>query len=447
MGSDGAVRAPARQSSSSICAPASPLCRPRPVVAPNDRPALPTAATQSRNGRLRGAVVPSPQPVLCGDFAPAVAALGPTEPMESSDEDFEALRARYTSLRGSIENELRTFGSVPRPASPSERPRSPHAREEQYDSLRESLVGNFASARENQPQPCVDSAIESQMSAQFAALRTSVSTGNDMATRPRTAPIVSAATSIDRYRPASGLEMSWTDPAPDLPSPAAASVEGVDHASVLVHAERPACGPMPTLLTALDVARRNASCRSLAPRCHNGQSATSSPRHKPSAAIDPYRAHDIIFGHEAMRAALASHRRHYLESRDALRPTRKSKNHEAGHGDIVSARSDSQPTPVIAATSADRRSSGRRAVVQQLTSTLTPNRASKAVASMSARSTTRKVPLARPASAGATPRAMPTADLVQVASQGVGDPRQAQVVASIKQRSETIHRNSVATPR
>lgn len=472
-----AVHAPATRSLSSICAPASTSCRLRPVAAPNDWSALVAccpalgerSATDRRATPLDGAHPPVLSPrilnfkfrrtlFLQSSRASRRCPLPPPPPMKSPDEDFEALRARYKSLRSSIANELRAIGSVPRPASRSESPTLPRVGEEQYYSLRESLIGNLASARGNQPHPSAESAIESHMLAQSSALHTSISMATyapthpsqqasaAMATMPRTAPTVSAATS-NAYRPASGLEMSGTEPPAVVSSPAPVSVQSLDHGSVLVHAERPVCGPTPTLLTAHDIARTSASRHFLALRCHNGQSVTSSPRPKPSAALDPYQAHGIVFGHEALRAALASHRRHYLDSRDALRPTRKTKSTEAGHGGIVPAHPHSQPTPVIAAERADRRSSGTRAAVQQLTSTRTPNKASRAAACKSARPATRRVPIARPASAGATLRTVPMADRVHAASQEDRDYRQAHVLASMKQRSEEIHRNSVASPR
>jgi hypothetical protein len=377
--------------------------------------------------------------------------------MESPDEEFEALRARYTSLRSSIQSELRAIGSAPRPAIRSNPPTLPCVRDEQFYTLRESLLGR---PPEVQPYPSVESAIASHMPAQFAALHTSISTVTDtptatsqpagMATPPRTAP--TAPASMNDYRPASGDEVPWTEPAAVASSPTATSGLGEEHGSVVLHANRPSCGPTPTLLTAHDIARTSASRHTLALRLHSSRSATSSPRRHPSAALvtsdAPFQPESIVFGHQALRAALASHRRHYQDSRDALRPTRKATTTEFGHGGV---HSSSQLTPTLAAKRADRRSSSPRATAQHRTTTRTPNRAphqaARDAATKSARPATRQVPLARPASAGATLRTVPMAELVHAASQAVTDSRQAQVLASMKQRSGTIHRNLIVSSR
>jgi len=341
----------------------------------------------------------------------------------SDDASFEALRARYTSLRGSIESQL----GVPQRESTCAPPSLLHGGDERY--LRERVMGG-TSAR---PYPSVESAIDGHMGAQFAALSTSISTRPD-------APAADA-----EWATVGVINTRPTGDALGALPPAGASTGSQ---TVQLHAARPSCGGAPTLMTASDVALASSSYRHMVPRCSNSQSATAAPL-RADAPVVSYdeslrEQNRLVFGHEAVRAALASHWRAYADSRAALRPARKF-NAPEPEPRPTSARSASHPS-----LGAKRGTSTTRALQQQVRA-LSAKTQPKATRTGGARAATRAVPLARPASAGTPARDAPMASPRQAGrlSPGgvpsvVGDPRQAQVLALMKQRSEVIYQNTVA---
>lgn len=373
--------------------------------------------------------------------------------MDSEDDDFEELRARYSSLKSSIESELRVIQNAPRPSIVPPPPPVPHVRNEQYYAVRDSVIGDPS----DRPFPSVECAIDEGMSSHFQQLRTSVSDNFDEhPARPHDSATVSTP---DRQRHCTSAAAS--------PTHAEGNLAPVENGVVLLKATRPSCEPGLTMVTASDIASTNPPAQHIVPQCSNSQGITGSPRPTASSSLDVSEAdtsggNTIAFGFEAMKAALDSHRQHYLKERAALRPAGRGRPVEllehAGHS-----RSTSRAVPIsplrssmaLRPSSAGRPSSARvtsmRSSLQLRTKiTRTQSKVLTPYGTSKATPVARKVPLARSSSANATPRETPAAGGKASARDGhtcdtssLRNQRQAEVLASMKHRSHTIYQNAV----
>ena len=250
------------------------------------------------------------------------------------EEDFAALRDSFTSLRASIQQELMSrtdpAGGFSNPPAPVQRPvvgpgmpggiPSPiHPVGEeamhhgQFSALREQLMGGWAASSACSSTPHVPSRITSHKPTQPLP--------PGMGYEVRASPAK-----------AGGAHEGRRTAAP--PAPKIVSVERTSADTVVLNAPKPGRSGGASLLAATETALFSGPARAQAAQPYKQEDSAADVAKQYRVRAEVLRSatntvasgqslsggDSVVFGHLAMRAALESHRRHYAESRAALRP-------------------------------------------------------------------------------------------------------------------------------
>ena len=251
------------------------------------------------------------------------------------EEDFAALRDSFTSLRASIQKELMSradpsggFSSNPAPvqrpglgpgmargtASPIHPVGEEAVHHSQFSALREQLMDGWAASSACGDTPHVPSRIAP-------------------ATKP-TQPLPPGMSYEVRASPAkAGGAHEGRCTAPP-PAPNSVSVERTSADTVVLNAPKPGRSGGASLLAATETAHFSGPARAQAAEPYKQEDSAADVAKQYRVRAEVLRSatntvasgqslsggDSVVFGHLAMRAALESHRRHYAESRAALRP-------------------------------------------------------------------------------------------------------------------------------
>ena len=252
------------------------------------------------------------------------------------EEDFAALRDSFTSLRASIQQELMSrtdpaggfsdhaapvqqrpvvgpgmAGGIPSPIHPVGEEAMHHS---QFSALREQLMGGWAASSACSSTPHGATRITSNKPTQ---------------------PLPPGMGYEVRASPAKtgGAHEGRRTAAP--PAPKMVSVERTSADTVVLNAPKPGRSGGASLLAATETALFSAPARAQAAQPYKQEDSAADVAKQYRVRAEVLRSatntvasghslncggDSIVFGHLAMRAALESHRRHYAESRAALRP-------------------------------------------------------------------------------------------------------------------------------